>query len=252
MNFALLDPTLLGPPLLAGLLVAATHVPLGREVLRRGIVFIDLAIAQVAGLGGLLALRVGLGDHALAPQALALAAALIAAAALGYSERRWPRLQEPLIGSLFVLAASAGVLLLAGDPHGGEHLNTLLAGQILWVDHEVLQPVALVYGAVLALWAALPRLRRGAGFYLLFAVSVTASVQLVGVYLVFASLILPALAVRRLHGLRAVVAGWLVAAAGYASGLLIAALSDLPPGPLIVWTLAAAALAGGQLATRHR
>ena len=76
--------------------------------------------------------------------------------------------------------------------------------------------------------------------------------QLVGVYLVFASLILPALAVRRLHGLRAVVAGWLVAAAGYASGLLIAALSDLPPGPLIVWTLAAAALAGGQLATRHR
>lgn len=251
MNWELLDPALLGPPLLAGLLVAATHVPLGREVLRRGIVFIDLAIAQVAGLGGLLALRVGLGDHALAPQALALAAALAAAAALGYSERRWPRLQEPLIGSLFVLAASAGVLLLAGDPHGGEHLSTLLAGQILWVDHELLRPVALVYGGVLALWVALPQLRRGAGFYLLFAISVTASVQLVGVYLVFASLILPALAVRRLPGRRAVIAGWLIAAVGYASGLLIAALSDLPPGPLIVWTLAATALAGGRLLSRR-
>ena len=94
-------------------------------------------------------------------------------------------------------------------------------------------------------------LRRGAGFYLLFAISVTASVQLVGVYLVFASLILPALAVRRLPGRRAVIAGWLIAAVGYASGLLIAALSDLPPGPLIVWTLAATALAGGRLLSRR-
>ena len=103
-------------------------------------------------------------------------------------------MQEALIGVLFVSAASAEILLLAHDPHGGEHLKDLLVGQILWVSPTDLLPVALLYGAVLALWFRVGERLGRLGFYLLFAATVTASVQLVGIYLVFGSLIVPALA----------------------------------------------------------
>jgi hypothetical protein len=108
------------------------------------------------------------------------------------------RQQEALIGVLFVLAAPVGILLLAGNPHGGEHLKDLLVGQILWVGTPQLLALAVVTAVLLAAmafgWDAAPgplRLLRR------FAVAVTASVQLVGVYLVFTSLIVPALATVR-------------------------------------------------------
>ena len=100
---------------------------------------------------------------------------------------------------LFVLAACAGLLLLAGNPHGGEHLKDLLVGQILWVSTQQLIGMAALTAVVLALWFGLRERLGRAGFYLLFALAVTASVQLVGVYLVFTSLIVPALAVRSLR-----------------------------------------------------
>lgn len=251
MTLAGLDLAILGPAFVAGLLVIATHVPLGREVLARGIIFIDLAVAQVAGLGVIAAHFHGREPGGLGVQISALAAALGAAALLNFTERRWPEIQEALIGALFVVAASAGVLLLAGNPHGGEHLKELLVGQILWVSPPALAMAAGVYAGVLALWFGL-RARLGtAGFYLLFAVTVTASVQLVGVYLVFASLILPALAVRRTPGRKALAWGYAVGGIGYAGGILLSALFDLPTGALVVVTLAAAALvvagvAGGE------
>ena len=118
----------------AGLLVLATHVPLGTQVLARGIVFIDLAIAQIAGLGVIAADALGFEPQGWAVQVAALAAALLGALLLTWTEKRWPDVQEALIGVLFVLAASAGMLLLANNPHGGEHLKDLLVGQILWVQ----------------------------------------------------------------------------------------------------------------------
>ena len=95
---------------------------------------------------------------------------------------------------MFVLAASAGILLLASNPHGGEHLKDLLVGQILWVTPTQLGWLAAVT-AVLLLALRLGWTRRLGrfGFYGVFALAVTASVQLVGVYLVFSSLIIPAL-----------------------------------------------------------
>lgn len=235
------DWSLLGPPLLAGLLVAATHVPLGRQVLARGIIFIDLAVAQIAALG---VLAVGLGgEHpsGIATQAAAGVAALAGAAWLRLCERWWPEVLEALIGVTFVLAATAGLLLVAHNPHGAEHIQDLLAGQILWVDYGRLWPVAPLYVAVLAL------LRAGRGgrwaFYLAFALAVTASVQLIGVYLVFATLIVPALAVRGRNGPVALAAGYGVGVAGYAGGLWLSSVLDLPAGPLIVWVLAGSAVA---------
>ena len=250
MNFAALDITILGPAFAAGLLVLATHVPMGQQVLARGIVFIDLAIAQIAGLGVIAADAMGWEPQGFAVQIAAVSAALVGALLLTYTEKRWPEMQEALIGVLFVLAACAGILLLANNPHGGEHLKDLLVGQILWVSYGQLPPVALLTAAVLALWFGAGQRLGRMGFYALFALAVTASVQLVGVYLVFASLIVPALAGRFHSARRRLLVGYLVGAAGYAAGLTASALFDLPTGAVTVWTLALAAVVAASMTSR--
>jgi len=242
MNWTSLDPGILVPAFLAGLLVTATHVPLGIQVLKRGIVFIDLAIAQIAALGIMGADLFGWEPQGWAAQVAAISAALAGAAILTWAEKHWPDVQEATIGVSFVLAASAAVLLLAGNPHGGEHLKDLLVGQILWVNVKMLWPVVLAYAAILALWFGLGERLGRSGFYLLFACAVTLSVQLVGVYLVFASLIIPAMATRY-FSTRRLAAAYLTSAAGYALGLALSALFDLPSGAVIVWTMAVIAIA---------
>ena len=224
------------PALLAGLLVAATHVPLGMQVLKRGIVFIDLAVAQIAGLGVIVADRLGFEPQGAAVQVAALAAALAGALLLNWTDKRWPEVQEAVIGVAFIVAANAAILLLASNPHGAEHLKDLLVGQILWADTTRLAIVAVVYAAILALWFGLGARLGRIGFYLLFACAVTASVQLVGVYLVFTTLIVPALATRDLAR-RRLAAAYALAATSYAAGLAGSLASDLPPGPLIVCTM---------------
>jgi zinc/manganese transport system permease protein len=238
---ALPDLSIVWPALLAGLLVTATHVPLGAEVLRRGIVFIDLAVAQIAGLGVILAHWLGLEAHGAAVQAAALAAALGGALLLNWTDRLWPQVQEAMIGVAFIVAANAAILLLAANPRGAEHLKELLIGQILWVAPAALSLAALVYAAILAVWfAAGERLGR-IGFYILFAIAVTVSVQLVGLYLVFATLIVPALATHRLANWRLALA-YLLGVLGYGLGLALSLVSDLPAGPLVVCTMAGAGL----------
>ena len=98
MNFSALDVGILAPAMIAGLLVLATHVPLGMQVLDRGIVFIDLAIAQIAGLGVIGADALGLPEGGVAVQAAAVSAALLGAWLLTWTERRAPAQQEALIG----------------------------------------------------------------------------------------------------------------------------------------------------------
>jgi len=245
MNMELLDWTILGPAFFAGLLVLSTHVPLGQEVLKRGIIFIDLAIAQIAGLGVLAAGVMGWEDNMWAVQLSAVSAALLASAGLNWTERRWPQSQEPLIGILFVLAATGSILLLAENPHGAQHMKDLLVGQILWSTWQSLVPVALLYAVLLTVWFKWHDQIGQKGFYIIFAFMVTASVQLVGVYLVFASLIIPALATRKVHGTRRLFAGYFLGAAAYATGISLSALFDLPTGAVIVWTMAMLAIAVG-------
>lgn len=247
-GFAGPELSLLAAPMAAGLLVLATHVPLGIEVLRRGIIFIDLAIAQVAALGviaaGLLHLEDLLGGAG--TQLAAAAAALLGAALMTWTERRCPEIQEALIGLLFVLAAALGILLLAGNPNGGEHLRDLLAGQILWVGWGGLLPVAAVYALVILAWVVLQRRAASSrfAFYALFACAVTASVQLVGVLLVFASLIAPAVATRAMSGSKRLAAAYLTGAAGYAVGLWLSLYADLPAGATVVCCLGLMAFGG--------
>jgi zinc/manganese transport system permease protein len=242
MNLAGIDLMIVLPAFLAGLLVLATHIPLGAQVLKRGIVFIDLAIAQIAALGVIIAGSFDLDPHGWAVQVAAGIAALLGALLLTWTEKRWPEVQEAQIGVLFILAASAGLLLVARNPHGGEHLQELLAGQILWVSYGQLLMPALGAALILAvLYFFKDRLAR-LGFYLVFALAVTASVQLVGVYLVFSSLIVPSLAVRHYPAGRRLAFAYLTGVGGYASGLVLSILLDLPSGALIVWCLSLLAM----------
>src|SRR5437868_12121089 len=210
VNLSAISISILLPALAAGLLVTSTHVPLGMQVLARGIVFIDLAIAQIAGCGVLLADQVGFEHEGIAVQVAALAAALAGALLLTWTERIWPDVQEAVIGVVFVLAATGSLLLLASNVHGSEHLRDLLVGQILWAQPARLAWAAGVYALVLALWFGVGERLGRTGFYSLFAVVVTVSVQLVGVYLVFATLIVPPLATSRLPRARLAAAWGLV------------------------------------------
>lgn len=242
MNFDAAYLNILWPAFIAGLLVTATHVPLGMQVLDRGIVFIDLAVAQVAGVGVILAAALGWEAAGLAVQIAALATALVCAMLLTWTDRRWPHVQEAIIGVVFVLASNAAILLLAGNPHGGERLKDLLIGQILWANPAYLPLVALAYALILGLWFVLRERLGRIGFYVLFACAVTISVQLVGLYLVFATLVVPALATyysRRRRYLKAYSIGVL----GYALGLVASALTDLPSGPVIVCVMVLAGIA---------
>ena len=233
MNFDAASFGILWPAFLAGLVVTATHVPLGMQVLERGIVFIDLAVAQVAGVGVIVADSLGWDATGAAVQVSALSAALSCALLLTWTERRWPEVQEAIIGVVFVLASSAAILLLAKNPHGGENLRELLIGQVLWVNPAQLPFEALISGVILALWFGFRERLGRIGFYALFACAVTISVQLVGLFLVFITLVVPALATwyaRRNRYLKA----YLIGALGYALGLAASVASDLPSGATIV------------------
>jgi zinc/manganese transport system permease protein len=232
------DFSILWPALVAGLLVVLSHVPLGQQVLKRGIVFIDLAIAQVAGLGVIAAHAFGLELAGWQTQVAAMVAALLGALLLTWTERKRPEVQEALIGVLFVLASTAQILLLANNPHGGEELKDLLAGQILWVSNGQLVRAAVLTAIFLAVWFRGREKLGTVGFYVLFALMVTQSVQLVGVYLVFTTLIVPALATYRHGSGRQLTLGYLVAASSYVVGLAVSVLTDLPSSPVIVWAVA--------------
>jgi zinc/manganese transport system permease protein len=245
VNVADFDFGILLPALVAGLLVTVTHVPLGIQVLNRGIVFIDLAIAQIAGCGVILANFLGMETQGMLVQISALSAALGGALLLTWTEKHWPEVQEAIIGTVFVLGASGAILLLSAEAHqhaSAEHLKDLLVGQILWVSWRTVALVGGVYAVLLAVWFGVgqERLKR-TGFYVVFACAVTASVQLVGLYLVFATLIVPALATRRVVRWRLAVS-YALGAVGYAAGLVVSALTDWPSGPAIVWVMTALAI----------
>ena len=238
LNGELLE--IIGPAVAAGLMIALTHAPLGIEVLRRGIIFIDLAVAQIAGLG----LVVGnMFIHDPSPwliQFMALGCAVAAGLFFRKVETAMPERQEAIIGCAFVLAASLALLLLADHPHGGEEVKHLLSGQMLFVTWTDVAKHSPIYALILLAWFSKPEVRNNIGFYLLFAFAITSSVQLVGVYVVFASLILPALAAVRVRQPHLV--AWLCGVAAVLSGIAFAVAFDMPAGPVIILSYTATAL----------
>ena len=258
---------LLALPAAAALLLVAIHTVLGIQVLARGVIFVDLALAQVAALGATLAFMLG---HPVASPAtfgyslaFTFAAALLLASSRGWSARV-P--QEALIGVIYVVAAAAAFLLVDKAPQGAEHIRQILTGNILTIGADQVLALLPLYAAIGALhWGLRHRLaataegwRRWAWdlvFYASFGVVVTSSVALAGVLLVFAFLIIPA-AIGVIWadrvGLQLAI-GWAAGSLASLAGLALSYAADLPTGATLVCMFGAAlALAGIAKAARGR
>ena len=223
-------------------------VPLGTQVLARGVVFIDLAVAQVAACGVLAVPLLAHDPPAWLVAAAAAAAAGAGAAAVWWLARRWPQQREALIGLVYVAGAGASVIGAAFLPEGRERLTALLAADVLWASWPAVALLGVAAALVTALrWGRPGRLARDAVFYPVFALSLSTAVPVLGLYLVFALLIGPALWCRRGFGGGTAM---LLAAGACAAGLAASWVLDWPSGACL--TLALCALGLASLATRER
>lgn len=244
------------PAAVACFILVGIHGYLGTHILARGVIFVDLALAQMAAVGGAAAILYGLEPHGPAAWLLSLGFTFLGALALVGSRRFATRLpQEALIGSLFVVAGAAVVLILDRTPHGAEEIKELLTGQILLVSWPLLGGTAALYAVIaLALAALHSRLwlisrdpaeaerqglsiaRHDLAFYTLFGAVVTSSVRLAGVLPVFAFLIIPASGTRLLGISGRWQLPWVWAGGGMASlaGLAASYWLDLPTSPAVV------------------
>jgi zinc/manganese transport system permease protein len=253
-------------PLVAALLILAIHAYLGIHIIARGVIFVDLALAQVAALGYTIATLIGFAPGSVAAYMVGVGATLFGALLLSFSRIDHDHVpQEALIGVVYVAASAATILLAAQSPQGSEHVEELLTGTLLWVTWPEIGRMALVYtvlGAVL--WALRhrfftislePERARREGwrlrwwdflFYALFGVIVTTAVGIAGVLVVFSFLVVPAvIAFLFVKGrARLLATAWGVGGAATLAGLALSFQYDLPTGPLIVCVFAVALVIG--------
>ncbi|OOQ67488.1 metal ABC transporter permease [Vibrio parahaemolyticus] len=240
--------TWLAPAILCGVIALVGNVVLGQQVLKRQIIFIDLAVAQVAALGAALShywlnsstlyVRIPWLSESwlgamLGPWIMSL---LLCGLIAALEKRNHPHL-EPMIGSLFVVSASLAVLLVSKDPHGADFIQGILNGQLLWSTWQDVWPLTVITGAMLLLVRTKPEFMRGSGFYLIFAILMPITVKLMGIYLEFALLVIPALCAASLTGRRFLTASLGIGTIGILLGIAASAKYDLPSGATIVITL---------------
>ncbi|HSF07332.1 MAG TPA: metal ABC transporter permease [Methylomirabilota bacterium] len=264
---------LLAVPFLACLVLTGIHAYLGLHVLARGVIFVDLALAQVAALGMTAGLLAGHAPQSDAAYGWALAFTGGGAALFALTrERRGVVPQEAIIGIVYAVTAALTVLVLDRVPQGSEYIKQLLVGSILAVTADEVLRVAALYAVVGVFhWLARgPMLALSSGgappraalwdfaFYFTFGLVVTSSVRVAGVLLVFSYLIVPAVIGAWLaRGLgRRLLIGWAVGVLVSALGLALSYLADLPTGATVVATfgavLAIVGLSRGMLALAHR
>jgi zinc/manganese transport system permease protein len=268
-------------PFVACLLLTAIHVYLGLHVLARGVIFVDLALAQVAALGVTIAFLAGHAIQSGAAYWYALVFTLGGAALFAVSRtRRTPVPQEAIIGIVYAVSAAAAVLVVDRAPQGGEHIRQILVGSILTITPAEVGTLALLYAPIgLVHWLVRRPLLDisfdpdGAGarravpawdfvFSASFGVVVTSSVRLAGVLLVFAYLVVPATAAAALarSARGRLLVGWALGALVSVGGLAASWTWDLPTGATVVVTFGVAvggvglalAVRAGARATRER
>ena len=257
---------LLLPPLTACLVIVALHAYLGVHVLARGVIFVDLALAQMAALGGTVAILTGV-DHE-SPVTLVWSLGFTTFGALLFSltrTRKHGRVpQEAIIGIVYVVAAAMAILVADRVPHGGEAIKEILVGNLLWVTWPTILTLAGIYAVIGAMQFLLrhrfltislsPEEAAGKGwnikawdfaFYLLFGVVITFSVPIAGVLLVFSFLVVPAAVAFQFTNkpARLTVIAWLAGLIASAVGLAASFRWDLPTGPMVVVGFAAVLLA---------
>ena len=258
------------PALVVSLILVGIHGYLGIHIIARGVIFVDLALAQVAAMGWAAA---GLGlsarlsaltgiPEADAGYAIGLGATLIAAALFSITRMEHDYVpQEAIIGIVYVVASAGTILLAAQAPRGSEHVEELLSGSLLWVTWPDILKTGLIYAAIgLVHWLLRDRFftismrpheanARGWSvplwdfvFYALFGVVVTSSVAIAGVLVVFSFLVIPAV-IAFLFAMRPgplLAVAWSSGVAATLLGLYTSYHSDLPTGPTVVCAFAVA------------
>ncbi len=242
-------------------ILAGIHAYLGFHIVSRGVIFVDLSLAQIAALGAVLATLLGVGEGSPVRYAIALGCTFIGAWLVSIARVRSERIpQEAFIGILYAATAALTILLLSHQPGGMDELEHLLAGSILTVTPKEIVVIAIIY-SVIGLVHFIFRKRfflitddRAAAekrgwrihwwdflFYVTFAIVVTSSVTVAGVLMVFSLLVIPPV-VALFHATtdrRRLALGWITAIAGSAGGILVSLRFDLPAGPSIITVLTA-------------
>jgi len=244
-------------PFIACLILTGIHTYLGIHVVRRGVIFVDLALAQMAALGSTLALLLGHDLHDPEAYYISLGMTFIGAVFFSLSRQRREVIpQEAIIGTIYVMSAAASLIVLDQAPGGAEHIRSLLVGNILTVTPEEVANTALLYTAVgIFHWAyrkpfimisfdpdqaRLKKYRVRSWdllFYMTFGLVVTSSVSLAGVLLVFSYLIVPALISLMLAEkiLSRLCIGWGIGILASLFGLAASVAWDTPTGASIVF-----------------
>jgi zinc/manganese transport system permease protein len=246
---------LMWAPFLMCLVLTGIHAYLGIHVIAREVVFVDIALAQIAALGATAAFLVGFDPEAPGSYWFGLTATILGALVLALTRSRTRHVsQEAVIGVVYAVSSAAAVLLADRSPHGAEHLRTMLVGSILAVRGPDVVKVAALYAAVgLFHWCCrrpffLISMDPGTAyregwrvrlwdflFYASFGVVVASSVRVGGVLLVFSYLIVPALAGIAVGGpvSSRLLVGWAFGTGVSVVGMLASALLDLPTGATV-------------------
>lgn len=222
-------------PIALVVMLVMLHAWFGQGILTRGIIFTDLAIAQFAALGS----AVSLGYfHEEYYYPLTLAFALLSAFLIAFASQRKLKL-EAFIGLLYVLGASGIMMVLAHSAEGMEHFKSLLASDILFTPLDALLQSAVIYlGIALVLWKVYPKtsgFTKELLFFSLLALTVTSSVQLAGVLVVFVLLIAPALVGIVLNPKKPLLVSWVFGWFFSILAILLSYYFDLPTGYTIVF-----------------
>jgi zinc/manganese transport system permease protein len=235
-------------PFLACLLLIGIHAYFGIHILERGIIFVDLALAQFIGIGIALSFLLGGERHVL----LSLIFAMIGALILAFSKRAAKYVNiEAFIGVLYIFSVSAAILILDRSPHGLEEFKTIINGNIIWVTPEEILSTFIVYGLVGALHVVLRKqffalTFEGKGsfwlellFFASFAVVLVKSVQIAGILQVFSFLVIPALIGRTFfrEPFKVLMTGWLLGVIVSIGGIFLSYKFDIPTAPVIVVSL---------------
>src|SRR5438270_3444286 len=252
-------------PFLASLILTGIHAYLGVHVVERGVIFVDLALAQIAALGATIAILVGMDPHGQGAYWLSLAFTFSATAIFAFAPTRRGHIpQEAFIGIAYAVASAAAILAMSKATGETEHLKDMLVGNILAVSrHEVLK-TAVLYGVIglfhyifrrrFLLISTDPEKAEAQGisirfwdflFYASFGFVVTSSVAIAGVLLVFCYLIVPSVGAMLFADRvgRRLAIGWIMGTLVSALGVYFSVLLDLPTGAAIVCTFGAVLVA---------
>ena len=239
------------PPIVAGLVILSIHAYLGLHVLARGVIFVDLAFAQIAALGTTVAILIGAGGGTV-ELAFALGFTLLGALVFSFTRMEGSVVpQEAIIGITYVLASAAVILLASLTAEGAEHIQETMTGTLIWVDWPAIAKMAVPYAIIGAIHWVFRRRFLGVSFapertpsvriwdfvfYLLFGIVIAFSVELAGVLMVFSTLVIPGvvafLFTNRLG--RALAIAWGSGALAIVGGIGASFWWDIATGPLLV------------------